>query len=121
MEIPTSSKQFLELVDNVVQECGFEKFLAVAGIKEVPHYVHYMLYSGDAEARKAAVEWIANAAARCPSVSKLVYSLAQRAIVPANINVSLQGGGGGLLAASTGATSVEKQDYEGVKGRLPAK
>ncbi|MEN3026046.1 MAG: hypothetical protein ABC585_05745 [Candidatus Methanosuratincola petrocarbonis] len=119
MEIPTGSRQMIEIVEFLVQEMGFEKFLAVAGIKSYPPWVHYMMYCEDEGRRRRAVAWLVNAVSRCPSVTKLVYSISQRAVSQANINVSLQGGGI-LQTSALGATS-DRVEYEGVKGRLPAK
>jgi len=89
-EIPTTAKQYKEVVDFIVLEKKNERVTSLAGITKKPMWIHFMAFSGDEEAERMATDWLIGAAAMCKRMSTIVYKLTDKSIMPPNINVTMQ-------------------------------
>jgi len=113
------SREVKDLLKFLYEREGYEIALLAGSISRYGDLLHFCLFCGDQELKMKAWNYLAEAAAMSKNGPANLYLLLRMLQDSIKVNVNLQSQAGAMIPASIEQKSTS--EFQGVKGRLPAK
>jgi hypothetical protein len=113
------SREVKDLLEFLYKRQGHEIPLVAGGITKYGALLHFCLFCKKKDLNDEAGKYLSLAAARSKNASRITYQSVGMLQDSIKVNVNLQSQAGAMIPASIEHKSTS--EFQGVKGRLPAK